>query len=123
VCDVRQQCADAPAPAPGFGPQRLATLAAYALRRELLDWLETFKVEKDAAACMRARREARAVADPLLTTVLCSLAQFCTVLSPICRPLSSRSEPAVAHSAGSDACRSAVRCCRAGVLVCSMHWW
>ena len=42
---------------PGFGPQRLTTLAAYALRRGLLEWLETFKVEKEAAATMRVRRE------------------------------------------------------------------
>ena len=45
--------------APGFGPQRLATLAAYALRRDLLLWLESFKVEKEAAECLRARREVR----------------------------------------------------------------
>ena len=44
-------------PVPGFGPQRLATLAAYALRRDLLLWLESFKVEKEAAEAMRARRE------------------------------------------------------------------
>ena len=42
---------------PGYGPQKLATLAAYALRRNLLDWLETFKVEKLCAAHMRSRAE------------------------------------------------------------------
>lgn len=39
----------------GYGPQKLATLAAFALRRNLLDWLETFKVEKLCAERMRAR--------------------------------------------------------------------
>ena len=42
----------------GFGPQKLATLAAYALRRNLLDWLETFKVEKVCAARLAKQREA-----------------------------------------------------------------
>lgn len=42
-------------PAAGYGPQKLATLAAYALRRNLLDWLETFKVEKVCAAQMRCK--------------------------------------------------------------------
>lgn len=32
----------------GYGPQRLATLAAYALRRGLLDWLAQYKAEKEA---------------------------------------------------------------------------
>ncbi|BDA44275.1 probable E3 ubiquitin-protein ligase XBOS33 at N-terminal half [Coccomyxa sp. Obi] len=41
----------------GYGPQKLATLAAYALRRNLLDWLETFKVEKLCAERMRSRAE------------------------------------------------------------------
>ncbi|CAL5218420.1 g96 [Coccomyxa viridis] len=44
----------------GFGPQKLATLAAYALRRNLLDWLETFKVEKLCAARLARQREAAA---------------------------------------------------------------
>lgn len=44
----------------GFGPQKLATLAAYALRRNLLDWLETFKVEKLCAARLTKQREAAA---------------------------------------------------------------
>jgi hypothetical protein len=49
--------------AAGYGPQKLATLAAYALRRNLLDWLETFKVEKlgaQRAAHARALRAAAA---------------------------------------------------------------
>ncbi len=46
--------------AAGFGPQKLATLAAYALRRNLLDWLETFKVEKLCAARLARQREAAA---------------------------------------------------------------
>jgi hypothetical protein len=41
----------------GYGPQKLATLAAYALRRNLLDWLETFKVEKVCAERMRSQAE------------------------------------------------------------------
>ncbi|KAK9834186.1 hypothetical protein WJX81_006554 [Elliptochloris bilobata] len=51
----------------GFGPQRLATLAAHALRRDLLQWLEIFKVKKEAAACMRARRKATAAERPSQT--------------------------------------------------------
>lgn len=45
----------------GYGPQKLATLAAYALRRNLLDWLETFKVEKLCAARLAKQREAAKV--------------------------------------------------------------
>ena len=45
----------------GFGPQKLATLAAYALRRNLLDWLETFKVEKLCAERLAKQREATMV--------------------------------------------------------------
>ena len=45
----------------GFGPQKLATLAAYALRRNLLDWLETFKVEKLCAEHLAKQREASKV--------------------------------------------------------------
>ena len=49
-CDGNSVCA-------GFGPQKLATLAAYALRRNLLDWLETFKVEKLCAERLAKQRE------------------------------------------------------------------
>ena len=44
----------------GFGPQKLATLAAYALRRNLLIWLETYKVEKLCAERMRLQRSTAA---------------------------------------------------------------
>ena len=37
----------------GFGPQKLMTLAAYALRRGLLEWLETYKIEKAGAKVVR----------------------------------------------------------------------
>ena len=53
-CDANSVCA-------GFGPQKLATLAAYALRRNLLDWLETFKVEKLCAERLAKQREASKV--------------------------------------------------------------
>ena len=53
-CDVDSVCA-------GFGPQKLATLAAYALRRNLLDWLETFKVEKLCAERLAMQKEASKV--------------------------------------------------------------
>ncbi|CAK0737042.1 hypothetical protein CVIRNUC_000845 [Coccomyxa viridis] len=48
----------------GFGPQKLATLAAYALRRNLLDWLETFKVEKLCAEHLAKQREASKASKP-----------------------------------------------------------
>ena len=54
----------------GFGPQKLATLAAYALRRNLLIWLETYKVEKLCAERVRVQRSVLA-AQVRLQNFLC----------------------------------------------------
>lgn len=83
----------------GFGPQKLATLAAYALRRNLLDWLETFKVEKVCAARLVKQRElqaevghccellgARHPQTPAARTVLCRPYALPTAEGRTCSP-------------------------------------
>ena len=41
----------------GYGPQRLATLAAYALRINLLQWLEQYRLEREHARNQWQQRE------------------------------------------------------------------
>ena len=41
----------------GYGPQRLATLAAYALRINLLQWLEQYRLEREHERKLWQQRE------------------------------------------------------------------
>lgn len=55
ACDRQQLMCNTPV---GFGPQKLATLAAYSLRQTLLVWLKTFQAEKEAKQRMLTARAA-----------------------------------------------------------------
>ena len=51
---------------PGYGPQKLCTLAAYAMRTALLQWLEQYKVDREQEAA-RLRRKVCGQASSAMT--------------------------------------------------------
>ena len=58
---------------PGYGPQKLCTLAAYAMRMALLQWLEQYKVDREQEAAKLRRKVCGQISSAIMAAWLTAL--------------------------------------------------